>query len=88
MQNAEVDMDALIDNVWEDLDAPENGQWLRDVIGEVRGITEWHEQIDTLADELGTAITDRNEHMGKLNWIKQWEDYYGQGNYEHLIPPQ
>ena len=78
VQQAESDLDSLVDKVMSDLDRPENGAWERSVIREVKGITSWHKQIDDLAEDLGTAITEDPDHLEKLNKIQQWEEKYDQ----------
>ena len=70
VQQAKDDLDSLVDKVMSDLDRPENGAWERSVIREVKGITSWHKQIDDLAEDLGTAITEDPDHLEKLNKIK------------------
>ena len=76
VQDAKSDLDSLVDKVMQDLDRPENGAWERAVIREVKGINRWHKQIDDLAEELGTAITEDPDHLEKLNKIKQWEERF------------
>ena len=69
-------MDEVIKGVMETLDRPENASVARSITKEIHGVTSWHKQIDDLAEELGTAITEDSDHIAKLDKIgKMAEDF-------------
>ena len=46
-----------------DLDKPENGAWERNIIKKIKGIADWHKQIDDLAKDLMNEIP-QEERLG------------------------
>ena len=46
-------VDDIIDGVMKELDRPENGAWKRAVLGRIKGVTTWNQQINDLVNELG-----------------------------------
>ena len=69
LQKGEDEIEKLTDEVMDNLDAPENDTWMRSIINRVKGTIKWHKQIDDLAEELGTEITEDPEHLKKLDKI-------------------
>ena len=51
----------IVEKVLANLDRPENGTWMRNVVNQVKGIQQWHDQIDELCKILGVAITGDND---------------------------
>ena len=51
------------------LDRPENSSVIRNVVRQVKGIMDWHRQIDELIKELGVAITGDPDFEKKLDAV-------------------
>ena len=71
-QQANDDLNAIVEDVMKWADKPENGGWQREIMKELKSVRKWHEQIEKLCDDLGKQIYEHgNPDVKKLEDVEK-----------------